>query len=1817
MSAQKITNTFGGGLDWDNHLTVGKNEDYRYATNLISTDENQDTFLSNEHSTRKIATFPGEIVGKRYISQLNSTVFFIEGGKIYLFNHATEELKFVAESSEFGCSWGMEGCEWIDIHAYYQYINDLWITYSSNKTYYNINLTELLDETRKAGLKQSLSGGCGDGCAKRTCSYFKVFKKSCDPHIEAIPEDGGNLRNGTYFVGGRYLNTEGGYSNPFIMSTAIHIGGKDNIAGEISKKKLVISIHNNSCIYDQIEIFIHEIINGETLTRVLPVQYISGNNFTIEYTGNNGGIPIDIAELMVNSKTYIEGEDLLIHNNRAIYYRTTPDFEYNFQSVANQIQVNWVAVKVPLKDVKRYNLKSFMRGETYAFSFSPNYSSGKKGYGFHIPAINSGGDCASIPYYEPEEEVHITGGQRKKSDADCGSDNPALAKNGVISLRSGGCSGNTSKSYYIDTDNFCNCTKLYIDSEKSTLAPSDTYKLDYDRDSFVRTWDGNVFTSPCNIYIDGTSGGGGGTCSDKSSISGSISLSTSNSVNIQAGISFERTRNKIPSTISNPTSENFKDLAKALVEDWKTTNQDIVNAIGPAMNPETGCIDCGGDNGVDLQTSSEDCGEGTIVGDISINVKHPKDELNQFANVKDQQKNKDIANKDSDKAEKIGALWYNALSNFIFEESEIANDKYTRSNNTITGTDPAKLLKNPVNAISTLRQASKDLIKAVENRERFEFKYKPHTIDKSSTYSSDSLSEGNNHEWKPFSSTNYDIKYSLNGDPIVENSNDVYSFPGNYNKYPIVGRGRTIPKQESNKYPCTTDCYGNQIYCGLADQPVTHHTFPSNVEIPYWEPKNSGDGSTYQNDADIMDGYAILLGVEFTNINIPLAIKGYLCSTNPYTFGVVKRNSSNSSVILKGLGTEMYKGQNNGKDYLYFKYGLNSFEKISRFIDTGNGKRFGNTSDDTNNINIYSLDQLTRTPYLGGTHIIREGTFNATGARHFLTAKGIEVNDNRAKRRDQSGSVHTMTIHNYSPSNVKLEIQGQGYVDANTVGAPDGGDTPFMNKYGQSCAWITANGIGRGVNDDSFVGDVLQEKAPIQRGEADYFSIIKEMDSQYGDLSSLNYSPILQARGFNQSIMGLVGDSYIGPYSFVKTGYVSDRIGNFFPIGNMVPGKVDRSICDCPDDAAVSLIGNWYWKQLPKDGDAADAKRWAGTHTTTITKTWSEAQSTNQTESGYYFPGTTKALITYVGEFDANPWLRERTDLLKEQIPNDLKLIYNLHSEEPGGADWTLGYLNQWYKLWEQASPVALGLKVLILSMINIALPLLGISDWTNPESGIEFAGDMLSKVIQIGVWLMVSQVLFTNDFVDRFLGLDGCKRDEEGSNPESTEAFFENYSGYNGDYSIDYFLPTIKGLPLEYTGCMATNSITNNFYISDENDISYYVNGYQVVRPNSYKFLEETHGKITKIYDINNRLFLHTTAGIYSIQIAQPQLDTNIGSILLGNSQIVSMPHLITASSPEGSFGLLHPNHGVMTDKGFIFIDYNSKDIILFKGDGFDILSGRNFRMSTFFKKYLDFCNNSDCKFEYKNNTSNYIFGIDNLYDRIIFTKNDGNNSYTLSYDLATKRWKSFHSYTPQLYHNDRNDIFMIYNNELHKHDDHSKYNTYFDKYEGFLIDFTSTLDQEYFDYLSTEIFTEAVQKDSRNRDITFNQVSISNDYQTTGPINLNVIKKVGNLSNNLSDRIKDNIKTINTTRTIYSFRFDEIFDYTKNHNSENISYDECNPEPKLINYGNYIDRSDQSYINRIVSSNYLYYRFIFNKFANIKLYLKKIDTYISRKTM
>ncbi len=324
--------------------------------------------------------------------------------------------------------------------------------------------------------------------------------------------------------------------------------------------------------------------------------------------------------------------------------------------------------------------------------------------------------------------------------------------------------------------------------------------------------------------------------------------------------------------------------------------------------------------------------------------------------------------------------------------------------------------------------------------------------------------------------------------------------------------------------------------------------------------------------------------------------------------------------------------------------------------------------------------------------------------------------------------------------------------------------------------------------------------------------------------------------------------------------------------------------------------------------------------------------------------------------------------------------------------------------------------------------------------------------------------------------------------------------------------------------------------------------------------------------------------------------------------------PRLITNTSDTGSLGLDHPNHGKLTSLGFVFIDYNAKELYINTGEGFESLSGADKGLRKFFKKFIRFCSHNGCMNEQSEGTPHYSFGVDHEHTRLLFTKSDGYYSYTLSYDYMEKRFVSFHSYIPQEYIYDRNHLYTIHNNGIWKHDVYDEYTTFYNDFKGCFIDFTNYIGESN-NYASTDVYTDVYIDEVKNKTISFDKVHLSNSYQHTGFLNLEASTKTDINSGNAYEQTKDNTNNIKLSNIAPDmFRFSEIYNYNVSDESKIITNEDCKPEPILSDNVDYSDRSEQTYLDRILFDNYLYYRFIFSKFANAKLYIKNITTYFNK---
>ncbi len=377
MSTQgkAIINSYTDGMAMDVLLTKQSNTTYRYARNAILGDSISLGYgLSNEQSVELAATVGAAIVGHLFVERLNSSIIFAEGDIIGYFDHDMETYKEVARASEFGCTWGFNQCEWIDAeYKSMQPCDELYTYFSSNCTYYRINLSELLNPTRKKALVAAVKAGnssktnCG-----YSCDYFKLMNCVCSPRTtSSVSENSGHsLESGVYKFAFQLEDNEGNTTNWGEVSQPIYVGSKTNQAGEITSASINVNLTGLDCRYDVVNI---AVINGYGRAEIVASRQYSTDGITFTYYGQKGRA-IDLEEIITKGKKYLRGRSLEQKDSRLFLYNIRQEKNPNMQRrVFESARLSFITIQTSAKLAERYNLRSLQRGENYMFGIVYKY----------------------------------------------------------------------------------------------------------------------------------------------------------------------------------------------------------------------------------------------------------------------------------------------------------------------------------------------------------------------------------------------------------------------------------------------------------------------------------------------------------------------------------------------------------------------------------------------------------------------------------------------------------------------------------------------------------------------------------------------------------------------------------------------------------------------------------------------------------------------------------------------------------------------------------------------------------------------------------------------------------------------------------------------------------------------------------------------------------------------------------------------------------------------------------------------------------------------------------------------------------------------------------------------------------------------------------------------------------------------------------------------------------------------------------------------------------------------------------------------------
>lgn len=352
-------------------------------------------------------------------------------------------------------------------------------------------------------------------------------------------------------------------------------------------------------------------------------------------------------------------------------------------------------------------------------------------------------------------------------------------------------------------------------------------------------------------------------------------------------------------------------------------------------------------------------------------------------------------------------------------------------------------------------------------------------------------------------------------------------------------------------------------------------------------------------------------------------------------------------------------------------------------------------------------------------------------------------------------------------------------------------------------------------------------------------------------------------------------------------------------------------------------------------------------------------------------------------------------------------------------------------------------------------------------------------------------------------------------------------YYKINPDYLRRNKQKIFYHLPLEYDCCSECNEeFPHRWHWSQQSFQEELTDNYRVFLPNNYKDIDAETGRITNMFKINNDLFIHTEGALYLVPRNYQERITDQIVSFIGTGELFSIPPQKISDNNTFTGGTNLKWANVKTIYGYFFASDVDNAVYLFNGQNLKKISDVSIKREL--EELLEIKGNKEYYLNHGTN-SEYLdkpsaingLGIHMVYDerfrRVIITKidkvNGMNNGFTISFDLKTQNWCSYHSYIPYMYLQVPLDFYSLKGNNIYKHNIEGLHNQFYGETKPFIIEFvsnsnplqnTTTEDVSFHSiiYQYDEETKEYYQIDNR----FFNKMIAYNGKQCTGLINLKI---------------------------------------------------------------------------------------------------------------
>jgi len=230
------------------------------------------------------------------------------------------------------------------------------------------------------------------------CNQLKLQPNFNIPQLEVIDVTStGNLISGTYQFAIQYSDPEGNpYTSYYSVTNPTPIADKFITSVNFNYpvgKSIILNITNldDTGLYKYFNLAVIKTVNAITSVELAGTFYIDNLQKEIVYNGQNvTQIRLTINDIFEKFPYYDIAQDLTTAQDVLIWDNLTSIDRINYQSIANQIPLQWESWRIPATEnyadeLNATNLRGYLRDEVYAFEIVFLLKNGKQTDGFHIP----------------------------------------------------------------------------------------------------------------------------------------------------------------------------------------------------------------------------------------------------------------------------------------------------------------------------------------------------------------------------------------------------------------------------------------------------------------------------------------------------------------------------------------------------------------------------------------------------------------------------------------------------------------------------------------------------------------------------------------------------------------------------------------------------------------------------------------------------------------------------------------------------------------------------------------------------------------------------------------------------------------------------------------------------------------------------------------------------------------------------------------------------------------------------------------------------------------------------------------------------------------------------------------------------------------------------------------------------------------------------------------------------------------------------------------------------------------------------------------